>query len=82
LYDRFHVPAQTGSAAPLALAAADAAPAIRKGELGKTGTTFCFVDHRGTIVIPCTFARGGTFDHGVAYVDSVLIDHTGKKLWP
>lgn len=55
---------------------------IRKGELGKTGTTFCFVDHRGTIAIPCTFARGGTFEGGVAYLDSVLIDHTGKKLWP
>ena len=55
---------------------------IRKGELGKTGTTFCFVDHRGTIVIPCTLARGGTFDHGVAYVDGILIDRTGKKLWP
>ena len=55
---------------------------IRKGELGKDGTRFCFVDHTGAVVIPCTFARGGTFHGGVAYLAGVLIDRTGKQLWP
>jgi WG containing repeat len=54
---------------------------IRRGPPGKNGTTYTFVDHKGT-TFGFEYARGASFEHGVAYINDTLIDKTGRTLWP
>ena len=54
---------------------------IRRGSPGKKGTTYTFVDHKGT-TFGFEYERGASFEHGVAFIADKLIDKTGKQLWP